>query len=280
MYKEGNHAKKIIEAQKSNGLWGTFHALSVPDGKPLTTEQALRRLEILGFTKDDEVTRKTMDYMEACLKGKALMVDRREKSHNWDLFTELMLGTWLLRYDSQNLIGLKVARKWAQVISGGFREESFNQEAYNQTYKKVFGEKIYGGIFMDPANFYHVSLLKGQLDAVVEARYVDYLLNHPQGIYYLGYPELLKELPEFFNSRQTIRFLASVRMLAEYESYKKYSQQVLQWLENNKDLDGNWAFDSKIKDNIYLPLSDSWRNKEVRIADSTAFVKSCILPLA
>lgn len=206
MYKEGNQAKKIIEAQKSNGLWGTFHALSVPDGKPLTTEQALRRLEILGFTKDDEVIRKNMDYMEACLKGKALMVDRREKSHNWDLFTELMLGTWLLRYDSQNLIGLKVARKWAQVISGGFREESFNQEAYNQTYKKVFGEKIYGGIFMDPANFYHVSLLKGQLDAVVEARYVDYLLNHPQGIYYLGYPGLLKELPEFLTPDKPFGF--------------------------------------------------------------------------
>ncbi len=138
----------------------------------------------------------------------------------------------------------------------------------------------YGGIFMDPANFYHVSLLKGQLDETVEAKYVDYLVNHPQGIYYIGYPGRLKDLPEVFKSRQTIRFLASVRMLAEYKSYKKYSQPVLQWLEDNKSPDGNWAFDTKAKDNIYLPLSDSWRKAETRIADSTAFVKYCILPLA
>ena len=48
MYKDSKWAKEIISLQDKDGLWGYFHTLSVPKKQPITSEQALRRLQILG----------------------------------------------------------------------------------------------------------------------------------------------------------------------------------------------------------------------------------------
>lgn len=50
MYKEGKWAKEIPALQNEDGKWGCFHSLAKSYGAPMTTEQALRRLERLGFT--------------------------------------------------------------------------------------------------------------------------------------------------------------------------------------------------------------------------------------
>jgi hypothetical protein len=47
--------QEILELQQGDGSWGYFHSLSQPvKQKPITTEQALRRLRILGLTAADE----------------------------------------------------------------------------------------------------------------------------------------------------------------------------------------------------------------------------------
>lgn len=50
MHKDTKWAKQIISMQRKDGAWGDFHTLSVSSNSPITTEQALRRLERLGFT--------------------------------------------------------------------------------------------------------------------------------------------------------------------------------------------------------------------------------------
>ena len=62
-HKTGKIAEQIIALQNNDGTWGNeFHSLSVPNNKkPLTTEQALRRLKLLGFTINDEPIRKSVD---------------------------------------------------------------------------------------------------------------------------------------------------------------------------------------------------------------------------
>ena len=71
-HKTGKIAEQIIALQNDDGTWGNaFHSLSVPNTKkPLTTEQALRRLKLLGFTINDEPIRKAVDCMVSCLNGK------------------------------------------------------------------------------------------------------------------------------------------------------------------------------------------------------------------
>ena len=58
-YRNGKIAEQIVALQNEDGTWGNeFHSLSIPNNKkPLTTEQALRRLKLLGFTIKDEPVR-------------------------------------------------------------------------------------------------------------------------------------------------------------------------------------------------------------------------------
>ncbi|MCL2194222.1 MAG: hypothetical protein FWB78_12610, partial [Treponema sp.] len=67
MFKTGKWAREIISLQKPNGMWGYFHTLSEPNKTHITTEQALRRLSILGYTIDDECIAKAVGYMNDCL---------------------------------------------------------------------------------------------------------------------------------------------------------------------------------------------------------------------
>ena len=53
MHKDVKWAKQIISLQDREGKWRIFHSLSQPTNT-ITTEQALRRLERLGYTIEDE----------------------------------------------------------------------------------------------------------------------------------------------------------------------------------------------------------------------------------
>ena len=54
-YRSGKWAKEILDSRNEEGMWGNFHTLAQPvRNKAITTEQAIRRLRILGFTKEDE----------------------------------------------------------------------------------------------------------------------------------------------------------------------------------------------------------------------------------
>ncbi len=70
-YKNGKWAAEIISLQNADGTWGDmFHSLCPPNKRySLTTEQALRRLKILGFTIKDTSIRKAVDCMTSCLRG-------------------------------------------------------------------------------------------------------------------------------------------------------------------------------------------------------------------
>jgi len=75
-YKNSKWASEILNLQNEDGLWGYFHTLSEPSKTPITTEQALRRLFILGYSIIDEPIQKCVSYMNDCLLGKKQMPDR------------------------------------------------------------------------------------------------------------------------------------------------------------------------------------------------------------
>ncbi len=76
---------QIIKLQKSDGSWGNFHTLGKPiKGQPISTEQALRRLWVLGLTDKDEPINHSLQYMKHVLDKRVTPPDRREKVMNWD----------------------------------------------------------------------------------------------------------------------------------------------------------------------------------------------------
>ena len=265
--------KKIIDLQQNNGSWGYFHSLSNPTPKqPMTTEQALRRLEILGFTIEDKPIKKAVKYMDNCLNGKDRIPDREEKLHNWNVFTGLMLSTRIKIFTDDNKTVNNIAKKWSDLINTSFSQNIYDHNVYVKTYEKVFGIKTNpkAGRLIDFVNYYPVSLLTNELDKKIEPYYFEHVLKHKFGIYYI-YDKKLTEAPAKFQSKIKSNYLRAMELLAKYNNpeCKKQLNYVVKWLKENMVKHNEWDIGKEAKDGINFPLSDSWRTEENRIKDCT-----------
>ncbi len=278
MYKESRWAREIIALQDVKGSWGYFHTLSEPNKYPLTTEQSLRRLQILGYTIDDEPIKRAVSYMNDCLLGKNQIPDRREKLHNWDLFTDLMLSTWIRKFTNENEKANLIAQKWASIITFAFSEGEYVHDKYIYAYDFTFGSKPRGGRLVDFVSFYQVSLLVDQLDENTEEKVFDFIMNKDGGIYYI-YDHPLSSLPNCFASKQSSRFLGAIELLSSYRRNISKLQYVVDWLASNKDELGCWDMGRSVRDQIYFPLSDTWKHERNRVLDCTFRIQKLISSL-
>ena len=272
---DGKWAREIIALQNEDGTWGKyFHTLSRPvKNRPLTTEQALRRLWVLGYTIKDEPIRKTVDYMTACLRCERKMDDTWEKKHDWGLYTKLMLSTWVKIFEPDNELAHSFAHRWAKVVENAFIHGTYNHENYIKAYTYEFSIKPRGGREIDFITFYHMSLLQGMLTPETERLLLDRVLSDSHGIYYVY---SVKAPPESFASNATSWYLAALEIIAGYALAKEKLGFVVDWLNANKDQNGQWDLGAKANDNVYFPLSDSWRNVEDRKADCTCRIMNLL----
>lgn len=268
MHKDTKWAGKIIALQDGEGKWGCFHSLSRSSDASMTTEQALRRLKILGFTIEDACIQKAVGYMNDCLTRKKEIPDRKEKIQDWEVFSDLMLAAWIRAFVQDNAPANRVAQKWAEVIAAGFETGRFDSGRYVDAYAKVIRLPPKGARILGCTSFYPVSLAAGCLDRKTEAAYTSHLIRHDGGIYYI-YEQKISQLPEAFQSKKASRFLAAVELLSEYETGREQLSYVIPWLHQNKNPNGKWDMGRAVNDKIYFPLSDSWRKAETREADCT-----------
>ena len=276
MHKDGKWAKQIIELQDDEGKWGIFHSMSQPTSlNNISTEYALRRLERLGFTMEDECIQKAVSYMNDCLTGKKSTPDYREQKHDWNNFMGLLLATWIRRFTPDNPSANKVAEQWADVITSAFQSGSYNYDDYVTAYDKNFGiQKDKCIIGME--TFYPISIVRECLDEKTEQALVDHILDC--GIYYI-YDKKLSVLPECFESKEASRYLAAIEMLAQYKHARYKLDFVVNWLDENTNENGNWDMGKIVNDKLYFPLSDDWRKKETREADCTERIEKLMTQL-
>ena len=278
MHKDGKWAKAIIALQEEDGKWGYFHSLSQFYNSTITTEQALRRLERLGFTEKDECIQRALTYMNDCLTGKNKIPDREEKVHDWSIFTSLILSTQIRRFTGKNEQANIVAAKWAKIITEAFKSGIYDHAAYVAAYHETLGMKPDGGRLIDFMNFYPVSLVAGCLDGYTEKALVKYALSKEDGIYYI-YDKPLNILPESFQSKQAVRYLSAIELLSKFKFAVSDLDFVRSWLTQNQSPDGAWDMGQEANDKIHFPLSDDWRKKENRVKDCTEYIESLITAL-
>ncbi len=277
MYKDGKWAQEIVLKQDREGKWGSFHSMSQPGNKPLTTEQALRRLEQLGYTIEDECIQKAVSYMNDCLTGKKELPDYREKGIDWDVFTDLILATWIRRFTFNNPAANKIAKQWAEAITVGFSSGTFNRDAYVTAYTDIFNVKKESRYF-GFETFYFVSLLCDCFDERTEQLFVEHILNSEFGIYYI-YPGRIVDLPNIFESKDSSYYLNTIELLSKYKYSRQKLRFVADWLNDNRNENGKWDMGKGVNDKVYFPLSDDWRKKEIREADCTARIEALLKEL-
>lgn len=273
IYKDGRWAKEIISQQQSDGSWGEFHSLSLPvSGKKITTEQAVGRLLLLGYTKEDEVIEKALSYMHDCLASVKRIPDRIEKRMDWQIFVDLMLAVWIRRFNKEDVLANEVAHKWRIIVEEAFATGEFDQDRY---IKKLYEVLVpsYGTVkrtkeLLRLDYYYPVSILVGEIDKKIEKPYFDYVMDSKTGYYY-GYIGAVTKLPDSFTSREASRFLSAVEIYCEYNNQycREKLKVVKEWLVENRNAEGLWDMGTEVKDNKYFPLSDSWRTKELRQID-------------
>ena len=265
-YKNGKWANRIISMQHPDGSWGCFHTLRGDSDTPLTTEMALLRLELLGYTAEDKCIKRAITHMETLLHtGK--LPEGKEKTSDFDTFVDLIIAARIRRFTDQCESANEIAGKWAQVVAKAFSSGKYSQTDYDAFYTQVFGRKPKGGRLTDFVNFYQLSILPGMLDKQTESLMLDYVLRHEDGIYYV-YENRLDSVPNEFQSKKTSRYLAAIELLARYESGKDKLSFAYDWLNANQQTDGTWDMGAAAKDGVYFPLSNSW-DKTTRITDST-----------
>lgn len=266
MHREGKWARQIIALQRPDGSWGRFHSMSVQSGDRFTTEQALSRLERLGFSMQDECIRRAVGYMDDCLCGRREIPDPKEKLHNWDIFTALMLSARIRRFTSDNPSANRAAAQWSEIIAHAFASCAYDHGRYISAYAAVFGMQPRGGRLVDFSSFYQLSLLQGMLDPQTETAVMDYVLTKPDGMYYI-YDKPLNQPPPFA-SLAASRYLGAIEVLAGYSHARQKLSFVAEWLEANRCCDV-WDMGPSVRDGVYFPLSDDWRRPERRICDCT-----------
>lgn len=276
-YKKTKWAQDILKLQNEDGTWGNqFHSLALPSKRyPLTTEQALRRMKILGFTIEDESIQRSVNCMVSCLRGERKIDDYFEKGHDWDLFTKLMLATWIRQFEPQNEEAIQFAEHWANIIEQTFVSGRYEHGTYLEAYKNEFGLIPKGGRENDFVDFYHLNLIQGMLSEKTEECLLEYVINKSNGIYYI-YSKPIYQVPAVFDSIETSRYLSAIEILCGFSKAKDFLKFVIPWLEQNRDTNGQWDLGTRVKDGIYFPLSDSWRKEEDRKADCTCRIESII----
>jgi hypothetical protein len=268
-FKDGKWAKEILNLQKQDGSWGYFHTLSKPTPRqPLTTEQALRRLEILGYTINDKPIQKTIKYLQNCLIGKENIPDRSEKQLDWGKFRDLMISTWIKRFIPDDKRTNDLSKKWAEIVNGSFVNNEFSQNNFDFLFYKILCyDKTKKAIrFM---TFYPISLVANNLSKDIEPIFLKHILNYDKGITYYNYAKPLNILPQHFESKESSAYIREIELLTGYKNNKCKEQLlfVKEWIQNNKIDDNKWDMGKDSKDGIYFPLSDSWKLKEDRIRD-------------
>ena len=260
MYKDGKWARKLIAAQRPDGSWGWFHTLSTP--------RSSGALAVLGYTYEDAPMRLAIDHLRACLAGQEELQNNREVTLDWDIFTELMLSTWIRLFTADDENANVTATRWARIATAAFSSGAFRIEDYDAAYDAVFSGWPRCKKRVSFGTFYLAALLPGLLDPVTERRVMDYFLTLPNGIYYIATGRLC-EPPAEFCSLECSRYLAAWELLARYASGPEALRFAADWLEEHRDGDGCWDMGMQAKDGIYFPLSDSWRTADLRRADCT-----------
>jgi len=271
--------RQILDLQHDDGSWGCFHTLSQPTKKqPMTTEQALRRLRILGLTKEDEPVQRALLYIRRCLAGELQPPDRREKVFNWNAFEKHMLATWLRLFEPNDPQALRIARFWAELVTYAFQDGKLNMERYEEAYRKRIPKLHTGERLISISQFYMVNLLQGMLDARTEDAFVRHIIDNKEGIYYI-YGSRIAEVPAEFASKAANSYLTALEQLAGFSCAGEKLKFAVDWIYRHRDDNGGWDMGPSVKDGINFPLSNSWRKPEDRKRDCTVRVEKLLKQL-
>ncbi len=128
-------------------------------------------------------------------------------------------------------------------------------------------------------SFYQIILTSDKYDEKTENMVFDFIINNTSGIYYI-YDRQIAFLPNSFASKQASQYIGAIEILSLYKRNTSKLDFVIEWLNSNRNENGNWDMGTTVNDKVYFPLPDSWRKKTYREKDCTFRIQNLVRSLS
>ena len=258
--------KQLRKWQCDDGGWGRFHSSASKTDSPVPkTEFAVDRALALGLRKDDPLFDKADKYITGLLQEKIVFPDLAEKNERWPIGWRLFCAGTLAKFNPKSKVLDKPWRMWAEIAQRTFTSGKYDPEGEILAHAELSGAPA-DLRYLKIDNKYSVSLIGARTDklaAKIEKAMVTWLWNKKNGIMY--YCMDISVIPKRCTCGAINRWLCSHELLSIYPTWRKFAVKTIDWLWTQQNKDGLWDFG--LRDQFYLPLSATWRNRQNRIND-------------
>lgn len=256
--------EELAEAQHEDGSFGRFMYEQVPVRNPLkSTEAAICRALSLGLEKDHPVLVKAVSYLEGILAGDISWPNRLDLTPGGEVGVRLIVCACLRLIDRQNETALQEAYKWRDIFTAAFAGGTFHEAEYLRAFEDIMGRPAVGKTQIAFSR-YVLMLLSGILFFQTENDLVRHIINNNRGLYMVT-NHSLRYRPLDFPSREGMRYIAAVELLAAFPGAVDIMQSVYDWIWEQRNSEGIWDFGSYARDGLQLPLSLDWRRDKRRV---------------
>ena len=271
----------LRESQHSDGTWGRFHTRDSRLRSPFpTTEIAISTALDCGLDKHHPILAKAMAKVREYAKGVCSWPDRAEIHDNplaWNVWVRHFSAGVLAQVDSTHPALEPFRQVWAEAVKVSFQSGEYDRRAEIRALNDLLGCRM-----KDPIPFHKkypliiLSSRRNGLPDELEKRMLEYLLQAPQGIYYVCAGPL-NSFPEI-SSHYFWGWMQGHKLLSRFATWLDRCAEAANWIWFQRDEAGLWDLGSKVRRKPYtsLPLSESWKRPENRRIDSSVEVLSLL----
>ena len=262
----------LIARQQPDGSFGPFRlvpGLDTPNGG--LNETMMIRAIALGLDNRHLVLSNLRHFLERTLVDLIESVKKPHDSHSMPIARALILAAMLRELGSEHPSVREIVNSWKYVLESSLNADEFQTATFRDKCEEVFGPDYHFWPDQWPElgfSRYMLLLMKDELPFAAEKSMISYLINKSRGIYPYS-NRSLQYFPLEFASREGVRYISSLEQLTQYTSSAVYLRHTTDWLWEQRDINGYWDLGTMARDNLYLPLSVSWRSKHVRQRDCT-----------
>ena len=270
---QSHWVKELAAEQREDGGWGAFHSQDTRRKQAiLTTEAGVERALALGLDGPHPILQKARNYLLDVLQGRVPFPDRPEKNDRWVTGTRLFTAATLARIEPEHPELEHDRNLWVKIVKRTFQSGSYREADEVKAHTELTGASVTGS-YLSLRGKYQLTLLGSVQEGLppdLERALLAWLWERPDGIGYLTVP-LKPLLPNQPNAID--RWLASHELLGRaFPRWAQFAEPVVDWLLAQQQTAGIWDFGPRPDSMIYLPLSDTWRDRKHRQFDWTVRV--------
>ena len=264
----------LRSSQLENGTWGRFHTQDTKIKQTFpTTETAIFAALASGLDKNSGILKATVSFILDHLDGNTTWTDTPEKHDNpdaWSIGIRHISAANLALIDDAHPYLDEFWNYWYKTAKAAFASGKYNRKTEIETRNDLdnINRKNPGAFHTK----YHLILLSSTdkiLPPYLERLILDYVMDAPHGIYYT-HEKRINTHPTI-DARRFVGWLLTHRLLSRFPTWRRVSAPALNWIWEQRSIDGLWNFTGYRPGTpvSYLPISESWRKPKNRVIDCT-----------